>query len=161
MVSSVFGVACKLLVPACGIWFPGQGLVPGPLHWEHGVLATGPPGKSQVFFLFVCLFLRIKWWACIGGKNERKDKLGKGISYGDWGPDLTGDREVQPAGQKRSLLVCPAWDWLLASKKQCSGLQVSLQRKTGASADRKPLAANAGRSPSGHWLPCWDGCRLS
>ena len=24
-----------------------QGLNPGPLHWEHGVLATGPPGKSQ------------------------------------------------------------------------------------------------------------------
>ena len=26
--------ACKLLVEACGIWFPGQGLNLGPLHWE-------------------------------------------------------------------------------------------------------------------------------
>ena len=24
---------------------PDQGLNPGPLHWEHGVLATGLPGK--------------------------------------------------------------------------------------------------------------------
>ena len=38
--------ACKLLVAACGIEFPDQGSNPGPLHWEHGVLATGPPGKS-------------------------------------------------------------------------------------------------------------------
>ena len=82
--------------------------------------------------------------------EKRKDKLGKGISFEDWGADLIGVREVQPTGQKRSLLVCPAWDWFLASKKQGSGLQASLQRKTGASADRKPLAANAGRSPSGH-----------
>ena len=34
------------LVTACGIWFPGQELNLGPLHWEHWVLATGPPGKS-------------------------------------------------------------------------------------------------------------------
>ena len=39
-------VACKLLLAACGIWFPDQGSNPGPLHWEHGVLATGPSGKS-------------------------------------------------------------------------------------------------------------------
>ena len=34
------------LVAACGIWFPDQGSNLGPLHWERGVLATGPPGKS-------------------------------------------------------------------------------------------------------------------
>ena len=26
-------------------WFPSQGSNPGPLHWEHRVLATGPLGK--------------------------------------------------------------------------------------------------------------------
>ena len=31
---------------ACGIQFPDQGLNPGPLHWEHRVLSTAPPGKS-------------------------------------------------------------------------------------------------------------------
>ena len=36
------------LVAACGIEFPDLALNPGPLHWEHGVLATGPPGKSLV-----------------------------------------------------------------------------------------------------------------
>ena len=31
-----------LAVAACGIQLPDQ----GPLHWERGVSATGPPGKS-------------------------------------------------------------------------------------------------------------------
>ena len=39
-------VARKLLVVVCGIYLPDQGSNPGPLHWEHEVLATGPPGKS-------------------------------------------------------------------------------------------------------------------
>ena len=37
--------ACELLFVACGIWFPAQESNPRPLLWEHGVLATGPPGK--------------------------------------------------------------------------------------------------------------------
>ncbi|XDA85125.1 hypothetical protein R6Z07F_014902 [Ovis aries] len=32
-------------VVACGIEFPDQGLNLGPLHREHGVLATGSPEK--------------------------------------------------------------------------------------------------------------------
>ena len=43
---SVFAMACKLLTVACEIDFANQGLNPGPLHWEHGVLVAGPPGKS-------------------------------------------------------------------------------------------------------------------
>ena len=31
---------------ACGILVPGHGSSPQPLHWRHGVLTTGPPGKS-------------------------------------------------------------------------------------------------------------------
>ena len=31
---------------ACGIWFPDQGWLLGPLLWESGVLTTEPPGKS-------------------------------------------------------------------------------------------------------------------
>ena len=31
---------------ARGTWFLGQGLILGILHWEHGVLAAGPRGKS-------------------------------------------------------------------------------------------------------------------
>ena len=38
--------ACGLLVAARGIWFADQGSNPGPLHWEHVVLPTGPPGES-------------------------------------------------------------------------------------------------------------------
>ena len=40
-------VACKLLVVAWGILLADQGLNMGPLHWEHRVLATSWPGKSQ------------------------------------------------------------------------------------------------------------------
>ena len=38
----------------CGILVPNQGSNPHLLHWKHGVLATGPPGKS--------LFLIVEAW---------------------------------------------------------------------------------------------------
>ena len=41
-----------VLVVACGIWFPDQGLKPGP-HIGSRVLATEPPGK----FLYHCFQL--------------------------------------------------------------------------------------------------------
>ena len=44
------------LVAACGVQLPDQGSKPGPLHWQHGVLTTGPPGKSQPFFVVVELY---------------------------------------------------------------------------------------------------------
>ena len=45
-----------LLVAACGIQFSNQGSNLGPLHWERGVLTTGPPRKSlNVLFGFVFL----------------------------------------------------------------------------------------------------------
>ena len=46
-------VACELLVAACGILFSDQGWNPGPLDWEHGVLATGPPGSPH-HIEFIC-----------------------------------------------------------------------------------------------------------
>ena len=42
---------------ACRIQFPDQGSNLGPLHWEHGVLPTGPPRKSLNFNCFSFLFL--------------------------------------------------------------------------------------------------------
>ena len=35
--------------PACGIQFPNQGSNPCPLYGEHGIPATGLPGKSLAF----------------------------------------------------------------------------------------------------------------
>lgn len=35
---------CWVLVAACGVLVLTK-INPGPLHWEHGVLATEPPGK--------------------------------------------------------------------------------------------------------------------
>ena len=40
--------AREILVVPCEIQFFDQGLKPSPLHWEHRVLATRSPGKSQV-----------------------------------------------------------------------------------------------------------------
>ena len=42
--------SCGRWVPSCGTWelVPWSGIEPGPLHWECGVLATGPPEKSLV-----------------------------------------------------------------------------------------------------------------
>ena len=52
-------VTLQLFV-ACRIQFPSQGLNPGPLPWDHRVLATGPPWNSQDYILrfifFTCLF---------------------------------------------------------------------------------------------------------
>ena len=45
---SFFGHA----VWCAGSQFPNQGSDLCPQHWEHGVLTTGPPGKSAPFFTF-------------------------------------------------------------------------------------------------------------
>ena len=51
---AALGLSCgmqDLSVVAYGIQFPGQGLNLGSLLWKHGVLATGPPGKSYEYDL--------------------------------------------------------------------------------------------------------------
>ena len=62
----VFVVACRLLAVACGIQFPNQGLNLGPLHWERGVLATRPPGKSPFGTLNIqtSQLLKLLLWDC-------------------------------------------------------------------------------------------------
>ena len=68
-----------MLVAACGNWFSDQWLNPCPLHWEHGVLTTGPPGKSLLYHLWsflrredsivgkytYCCFKRSAWRYCV------------------------------------------------------------------------------------------------
>ena len=46
---AVPGLRCgrqDLLAVACEIYFPEQGSNLGPLHWEHGVLASRPQEES-------------------------------------------------------------------------------------------------------------------
>ena len=40
--------SCGMQALCCSMWdpIPQLGIEPGPPHWEHGVLDTGPPGKS-------------------------------------------------------------------------------------------------------------------
>ena len=49
---AVLDLSCGTRSLRCSMWdlVPCQGLNPGPLHWELGVLATGPPGKSHSLF---------------------------------------------------------------------------------------------------------------
>ena len=49
---AVLDLSCGTRSLRCSMWdlVPCQGLNPGPLHWELGVLATGPPGKSSHLF---------------------------------------------------------------------------------------------------------------
>ena len=44
--------ACECSIAACGIQSPDQGSNPGSLHWEQGVVAAGPPGKSLSVQIF-------------------------------------------------------------------------------------------------------------
>ena len=55
----LFIYLCQALAVACGIQFPDQELNLVPLYWKHGVLATGPPGKSLYpqYSLFIWSFL--------------------------------------------------------------------------------------------------------
>ena len=42
------GLSCSIRALGCGTWelFSWLGDEPGPLPWDHGLLTTGPPGKS-------------------------------------------------------------------------------------------------------------------
>ena len=46
----------SIFTAAGGIYFPDQGSNPGPEHWEHRGLATGPPGKCRDYS--VCIYVR-------------------------------------------------------------------------------------------------------
>ena len=45
--SLLWHTGSSIFVAAREISFPDQGWNPGPPHWEHGIVATGPPGKSH------------------------------------------------------------------------------------------------------------------
>ena len=51
---------------------PDQGSNPSPLHWECGLLATGPQGSQQIFFFLIdCTFsLRAAWSVVVTGHGE-------------------------------------------------------------------------------------------
>ena len=77
-------VACELLVAECRIWLPDQGSVLGPPHWEGGVLATGPPGKSHIASI---LYLPIgKESACNAGDPDSIPGSGRSSGEGNGNP---------------------------------------------------------------------------
>ena len=63
--------ACELLVVTCGVLFSDQGSNPGLLHWEHGVLATGPSENQGIPlikmgfpFIVYPVVLTERMWRC-------------------------------------------------------------------------------------------------
>ena len=70
----LFNAECRIF--SYGLWtlscgkrdlVPWPGIKPGPLHWEHGVLATGPPEKfpHKLFYVRKIIF-RIKKESRVG-----------------------------------------------------------------------------------------------
>ena len=58
MVSDWFFFSVYFLFFGCSTWhvgyqFPDHESEPSTLHWTHGLLGTGPSGKSLFFFLFL------------------------------------------------------------------------------------------------------------
>ena len=69
-----------------GSSFPDQGSNPRSLHWQHRVLATGPPGKS-LGFLYKSVSLS-KPYSSSGKRKEKKKKKGVNTLMGlQWKPD--------------------------------------------------------------------------
>ena len=58
---------------ACGVCFPDQGSNLGPLPWECGALATGPPGKSptQTILPLSVLYVMGKGGSDKGNLNQK------------------------------------------------------------------------------------------
>ena len=59
---------------------------PSPLHWEHGVLTTGPLGKSLILFLAMLLSLRDLI-------SPTRDEPGPSAARGVWSPNHWTTRE--------------------------------------------------------------------
>ena len=70
-----------ILVAACGIQFPDQEWNPGPLHWEHGVLATGPPEKSRAVLFNSWAYEYLPGWLLL---HRVKDKGSSRGGVGSW-----------------------------------------------------------------------------
>ena len=58
-----------VLVAARGIYLPDQGSNLAPLDWEYRVIATGPPGKSQLWFFL--------WQQHAAQSMTEKDRTGE------------------------------------------------------------------------------------
>ena len=74
-------MACGLLVAKCSTGFPDLGSKAGPLRWELGVLALGPPGET-----LVCMGLCGRmgtFWGLSGGP-QLEHILGCWRAYGAW-----------------------------------------------------------------------------
>ena len=50
----------SVFIAAWGIWLPDQGSNLGPLHWEHRLLATGPPGNSPPCYRYMEFIVPLK-----------------------------------------------------------------------------------------------------
>ena len=65
-----------------GSEFPHQGLNPGPLLWEHGVLTTGPPGQSHIQVLNEHDLQNMKRWDRYEGTTGNTGNCGRKVFLG-------------------------------------------------------------------------------
>ena len=80
--SLIFTVACRIF--SCGMWDLSsltRDRTQAPLHWDHGVLATGPPGKfshHQYGFLSQAA-LSLSWLQMVLTTCSQEDSFNKWI----------------------------------------------------------------------------------
>ena len=63
-VSSTFLLVCPVLKTPPWFYFSATAFSLSDLHWEHRVLATGPPGKSLPVFIFCINVLHTYYQNC-------------------------------------------------------------------------------------------------
>ena len=81
---------------------------PGPLHWEHGVLATTEPPRKSLHAVLICLHSRL----CVGqqqkvGLERSRAALTSGWEWGDLG--LFQECPSSPSGCFWLEIVRQAW----------------------------------------------------
>ena len=144
----VFTWLRQILVRTCGIFdlsrglrnvVPWSGIKPRPLHWEHVVLATGPPGKSLVCIcwpqtLKVSLRKSHLCWSCVirrqacaqvyggvlqGKEWEGSEMMQRGhttqgllLRWGHWQVSSQGWRHLPGVGRDGSGAM---WTWVVGS----------------------------------------------
>ena len=152
----VFGFFGHTLLHA-GSQFPDQGSNLCPLHWEHRVLTTGPPGKSQSQTFLVMSFKSLK--------NTENFKINEMIStvihavkrLRSEDRKITKNakcREVVPASAVWSEMVsllkdpstCTQW-----GEGPCGTEETSLPDK-----GKTKCKASFGASVPGVWQPTWQ-----
>ena len=156
---------------SCGMWiqFPDQGWKPGSLHWELGILATGPPGRclkmiwgqqtnknptnynsnnKKTLFCSSTLAWKIPWTEEPGGLQS----MGSLRVGHDWATSLSIFTFHFPALEKEMATHSSVLAWRIPGTGEPGGLPSMGSHRVGH--DWSDLAAAAAAATLSR-APCW------